>query len=649
MLDGLAAGATVAGGKHVLHDLPQGLSVRTSVSGPVVRAGHGDAVYRRGVGQWSGPRGEREERHMLDVVIKGGTVVDGTGEPAYTADVGVRDGRIVALGDVSEPAARVVDADGALVTPGWVDVHTHYDGQVTWDDALEPSASNGVTTLVMGNCGVGFAPVRPADHEALVDLMEGVEDIPGSALSTGMPWGAWESFPEYLDLLDRRRYAIDVAAQVAHGAVRFYAMGERGAANEDATSEDIAAMSALVGEAMAAGAVGFTTSRTIGHKARSGRPVPGTFAPEDEVLALARAMGSSGHGVFEAIVAGTIGSLDPLGGERCKQIDEVPLLVAAGEACGRPVTFTVAQLWEDPDHWRLVLDAASAANRAGAQLRPQIIPRSVTIMTSLDSYHLFMVRPTYRKIADLPLAERVAEMRRPEVRRAILDEMVAPGHDVDFSAMIVDRFTEALPITFPLNDPVNYEPSLDQSVWAKALAAGVDPVEYMYDLLLVDGGTAFYAVLGSNFAGGNLDVCRDMLLDPDTVTGLGDAGAHVLMISDCSASTFHLTHWARDRTAGERLPVELLVHKLSGANAELYGFADRGTLELGKRADVNVIDFDRLRILAPELRHDLPAGAARILQRAEGYLATLVAGEVTRRHDTDTGARSGRLVRGTAA
>ncbi len=586
---------------------------------------------------------------MLDVVIKGGTVVDGTGAPGYTADVGVRDGRIVELGDVTGPAGRTIDADGALVTPGWVDVHTHYDGQVTWDDALEPSASNGVTTLVMGNCGVGFAPVRPSDHDALIDLMEGVEDIPGSALSVGMPWGKWETFGEYLDLLDGGRYAVDIAAQIAHGAVRFYVMGERGAANEDATADDIAAMAAIVGEAMAAGAVGFTTSRTIGHKARSGRPVPGTYVPEDEVLAFARALGSSGHGVFEAIVAGTIGSLDRLGGERAKPLDEIPLLVAAARASGRPVTFTVAQLFEDPDHWRLVLDAAAEANRAGAQLRPQVIPRSVTIMTSLDTYHLFMGRPGYRAVAHLPLAERVAHLRRPEVKRAILAEQTTAGDAADFSELVVELFLPALPVTFPLRDPVDYEPTFDDSVWATALARGIDPVEYMYDLLLEDDGHAFYALLGSNFVNGTLDVCRDMLLDPFTVTGLGDAGAHVNLISDCSASTFHLTHWARDRTAGEKLPVELLVHKLSGANAELYGFDDRGTVAEGKRADLNVIDLENLRILPPVLRHDLPTGVSRILQPAEGYLATLVAGEVTRRNDADTGARSGRLVRGSAA
>jgi N-acyl-D-amino-acid deacylase len=586
---------------------------------------------------------------MLDTAIRGGTVVDGTGEPSYTADIGVRDGRIVDIGTITESARQAIDADGAIVTPGWVDVHTHYDGQVTWDDALEPSASNGVTTLVMGNCGVGFAPVRPADHDMLIDLMEGVEDIPGSALSVGMPWGRWESFGQYLDLLDQGRYAVDVAAQIAHGAVRFYVMGERGAANEDATEQDLGAMTSIVHEALAAGAVGFSTSRTIGHKARSGRPVPGTFAPEKELLAMADALRSAGHGVFEAIVAGTIGQLDRLGGERSKPIDEVPLLEGVSRRSGRPVTFTVAQLFEDPEHWRLVLDAAARANLAGATLRPQVIPRSVTIMTNLDTYHLFMGRPTYRKIAHLPLAERVIEMRRPEVRQAILAETTVTEGPSDFSALVVELFGPALPVTFPLSEPVDYEPRLDQSVYAQALAAGIDPIVHMYDLLLADDGKAFYALLGSNFVNGTLDVCREMLLDDNTVTGLGDAGAHVSLISDCSASTFHLTHWARDRSRGERLPIELLVHKLSGGNADLYGFADRGTIVEGKRADLNVIDLQNLRICPPELHRDLPTGASRILQPAHGYLATLVNGDLTRRNDSDTGARPGRLLRGSAA
>jgi N-acyl-D-amino-acid deacylase len=586
---------------------------------------------------------------MLDVLVKGGTVVDGTGASPFSADVGIRDGHIVEVGAISDSSREVIDADGAMVTPGWVDVHTHYDGQVTWDEAIEPSASNGVTTLVMGNCGVGFAPVRPGDHDALIDLMEGVEDIPGSALTAGMPWGEWETFDEYLDLLAGRRYALDVAAQVAHGAVRFYVMGERGAANEDATADDLAAMASVVSDALLAGAVGFSTSRTVGHRARSGRPVPGTFAPEEELVALGGALRTAGHGVFEAIMAGTIGNLPRLGGERSKLIDEVPLLEAVSGACGQPVTFTVAQLFEDCDHWREVIDAAAAANRRGADLRPQIIPRSVTIMTSLDTYHLFMARPTYKKIAHMPLAERVAAMRRPDVREAILSETSEAPEPGDFTALVVELFEPALPVTFPLTEPINYEPQLEESVWAQAYANGQPPVTRMYDLLLEDDGKAFYALFGSNFVGGTLDVCREMLLEPHTVTGLGDAGAHVNLISDCSASTFHLTHWARDRSRGEKLPVELLVRKLSAGNAEMYGFTDRGVIGVGKRADVNVIDFDNLRIHKPELRYDLPAGASRILQPASGYLATLVNGVTTRRNDIDTGARSGRLVRGGVA
>lgn len=586
---------------------------------------------------------------MLDIRITGGTIVDGTGGPSYVGDVGIKDGTIVAVGHVTEEASETIDAAGALVTPGWVDVHTHYDGQVTWDDVLEPSAANGVTTLVMGNCGVGFAPVRPDGHDSLIDLMEGVEDIPGSALSVGMPWGSWETFSEYLDLLDQRVYSVDIAAQLAHGPLRFYVMGERGADNEDATAEDLAAMTALTREAMEAGAVGFTTSRTIGHKSRSGRPVPGTYAPEEELVALAEAVGASGHGVIEAIVAGSLGPLDAIGGERATQLDEVPLLEAMGRASNRPVTFSLFQTYDQPEHWRDVLHAALEANTRGVELRPQVIPRSVTIMTSLENYHLFSSRPTYLKIADLPLAERVAEMRRPEVRAQILSEEpteVGPG---DFTTLICSLFGPGLGVTFRLEAPIDYEPTLEESILAEAMALGKDPEAHMYDCLLEHEGRAFFALLGSNYVSGNLDVCREMLLEPATISGLGDAGAHVNLISDCSASTFQLTHWGRDRTKGEKLPLELIVHKLSGANAALYGFDDRGTVEVGKRADLNVIDFDNLEVQTPVARHDLPMDQTRILQGATGYLATMVSGVITRRHDADTGARPGRLVRAGAS
>lgn len=586
---------------------------------------------------------------MFDTTIRNGTIVDGTGGPPRRGDVAISDGRIVEVGTrITGPARRTIDADGHLVTPGFIDVHTHYDGQVTWDDQLEPSASNGVTTVVMGNCGVGFAPARASDTDALIDLMEGVEDIPGTALSDGMPWGAWETFGEYLDVIDARRYATDVAAQLPHGALRFYVMGERGAANEDATADDLVEMARLTEEAFAAGAVGFTTSRTIGHRSRSGSPVPGTFAPPEELEAIAEAVGRAGHGVIEAIVAGTIGLLPSLGGERAKPLDEVPMLERLSTISGRPVTFTVAQLFEDPDHWRLVMDEAAAANERGADLRPQCIPRSVTIMTSLDTYHMFMNRPAYRAIADLPLSERVIAMRDPEVRRAILSDDAGPDA-VDLTDNLTGLFRLGLPLTFSLAEPVDYEPSFDDSMYARAQALGVDPIEFMYDRLLDGDGTAFYAVLGSNFVGGNLDTCREMMLAPHSVTGLSDAGAHVNLISDCSVSTFHLSHWCRDRHEEGRLPVELMVHKMTGGNADLYGFADRGRIAPGMRADLNVIDLPNLTIHAPELRWDLPTGASRIVQRASGYRATIVDGVVVREDDVDTGERPGRLIRGAAA
>jgi len=583
---------------------------------------------------------------MYDVIIRGGTVVDGTGAPAATADVAVEQGRIVEVGRVSAPAREVVDADGCLVTPGFVDVHTHYDGQVTWDTDLEPSATNGVTTLVMGNCGVGFAPVRPGDEQVLIELMEGVEDIPGTALHEGMPWGQWESFPEYLDYLATRRWTIDVGAQLAHGALRLYAMGERGASDADATAEDLAVMERLVEEAVRAGAVGFSTSRTIGHRSLGGVPVPGTFAATEELTAIARAMGRVGRGVFEAIPAGTVGALDALGGERAMPAQEARLFAEVSRVSGRPLTFTTVQIAEQPDHWRDVLSVVDAANASGAQLRPQVAARSVTVMTSLSAYHAFMRRPTYLgHLAGLGLAERVEMMRRPEVKAAILSESDVPPDRPGSMQGIAPMFVRAAPVLFALREPLDYEPTMDRSVAAQAAALGVSVESHLYDVLLEDDGRAFYAILGANFASGTLDPCREMLAHPATVTGLSDAGAHVNFICDCTIPTFHLTHWVRDRRRGERLALEWVVHKLTANNADLYGMRDRGRLIVGQRADVNVIDLERLTIHAPYVRADLPAGGTRVLQPSTGYVATMVAGTVVRRHDADTGARPGRLVR----
>jgi N-acyl-D-aspartate/D-glutamate deacylase len=581
---------------------------------------------------------------MHDVVISGGMIVDGTGSAPYRSDVAINDGVITEIApSIPGDARRRIDATGKIVTPGWVDVHTHYDGQVTWDEDLEPSATNGVTTLVMGNCGVGFAPVRSGAEAPLIELMEGVEDIPGSALAEGIPWGAWESFPEYLDYLSTRKFSLDVGTQVAHGALRFYAMGERGVDNLDATPEEIDTMAKLVGEAMEAGALGFTTSRTIGHRSLSGKPVPGTFAAEDELEAIAKAMG---RGVFEAIPAGTVGALEALGGERAKPLDEVLMFAELSRKSGRPVTFTTVKIAEDVDHWRDVMNAVSAENARGAKLRPQVAPRAVTVMTSLGTYHMFMRKATYlRDLAHLALPERVREMRKPEVKAAILADRSVKSENAGSMESVVGLYARALNATFPLTFPINYEPERSESVVGRARALGVSAESLMYDLLLEDEGRAFYAVFGSNFAKANLDASMDMLVHPDSVTGLSDAGAHVNFICDCSMPTFHLTHWVRDRSRGPRLPLELAVHKLTKNNADLYGMTDRGSVEIGKRADINVIDLENLTIQAPFVRHDLPAGGSRILQPSTGYAATLVNGIVVRLNDEDTGERPGRLVR----
>ena len=575
---------------------------------------------------------------MFDTVIRGGTIVDGTGAAPFSGDVAITDGRIVEVGTVDGSARREIDADGAVVTPGFIDLHTHYDGQVTWDDALEPSATNGITTIVLGNCGVGFAPVRPADHDSLIDMMEGVEDIPGSALSVGMPWGEWETFAEYLDVLDSRRYAANVAAHIAHGPVRYYVMGERAYHDQDATPEEVAEMARIVGDAFAAGAAGFSSNRFRAHMSRSGKVVPGTFAAVDELRAIASAVGDAGHGVLQAIADGTI---SPDAQDRMPDLD---MLAELADIAKRPLTFSTFQASTQADVYRRVLDGAAAWNAKGVQLRPQIIPRAVTFMSSLDTYHPFMNRPTYKSLVAVPLAERVVRLRQPETREQILGEQdVLDGGGL--GALMGAVLANSVARLFSLEFPVDYEPDPSESVQGRANALGVDPLHYLYDQMTAGDGTTFFALLGNNFGEGTLEPCRDMLLDPNSVSGLSDAGAHVMMISDCSASTFHLTHWVRDRSKGERVPLELAVHKLTGAPTAMYGFDDRGTLAPGKRADVNVIDFDNLSIQAPYLRADLPTGASRILQPSLGYVATMVNGVEVRRDDTDTGARPGHLLR----
>ncbi len=575
---------------------------------------------------------------MLDYLIKGGTIVDGSGGSPAAGDVGVRDGQIVAVGGVKESARDVIDADGALVTPGFIDLHTHYDGQVTWDDALEPSASNGVSTVVLGNCGVGFAPVHPSDHAELIDMMEGVEDIPGTALADGIPWGAWETFPQYLDVVDSRTYATNVVCHISHGPLRYYVMGERAYDDQDATAEDVDRMATIVAEAMAAGAAGFSTNRFQIHKSRTGRIVPGTFAPHEELMAIAAKVGEAGHGLIQAISEGTL-----LPNPEVDEMPELDLFARISINTGRPLTFTTAQSNPGADIFRRVLEGATAWNARGAQLRPQIIPRAVTIMTMLGGYHGFIFRPSYMKIADLPVAQRAAEMRRPEVREAILSETDEPTDTGEYLlAMVV---MNNLGRVFPLAAPIDYEPDPSTSIEGQAKSLGKDPAAHYYDLLTAGDGGDFFAALTSNFHDGTLEPSREMLLDRYTVSGLSDAGAHVMMISDCSATTFHLTHWVRDRTKGPRVPLETAVHKLTGAPAQMYGFSDRGFIREGMRADINVIDLERLTIQEPIISADLPTGAKRILQPATGYLARLVNGVMVRRNDIDTGERPGHLLR----
>ena len=584
---------------------------------------------------------------MLDYVIKGATIVDGTGGAPQRGDVSVEGGLIVQVGgSVTDSTRHTIDADGAIVTPGWVDVHTHYDGQVSWDQVMDPSAGNGATTIVMGNCGVGFAPVRPGGEKSLIELMEGVEDIPGTALYEGIEWGRWESFPDYLDYIAGREYSLDIGAQIAHGAVRYYVMGERGSANEDATAVDIAEMSTLVAQAIEAGALGFSTSRTIGHRSLWGSPVPGTFAPDEELLAIATAMGATGKGVFEMIPAGTVGKLDALGGERTTPEAEFDLMDRFSRVSGRPVTFTLVQSPDyPPDTWRHLLALTTEANASGSQLFPQVSSRPIGLATGLSGYHAFQRRPTYMRLADLALHERVKEMAKPEVKAAILSEADVAVAEPGSMANIFNLFLMAAPVIYPLADPVDYEPEMSMCLGARAAATGDDILSVMYDFLLEQDGASMGAIMGGVDVHQSQEVIREMLVHPATVTGLSDAGAHVTLICDASMPTTQLTYWARDRRRGERIPIEFLVHKQTARNARLYGLDDRGTLAPGLRADINVIDLENLSVSPPKAFHDLPAGGTRLIQPVVGYLATMVNGVVTRRHDADTGARPGRLVR----
>ena len=581
---------------------------------------------------------------MHDLVIRNGTIVDGTGEAPYQGDIAIDDGRISAIGRIEAEGRETVDATGQIVTPGFVDIHTHFDGQITWDPLLTPSCWHGVTTVVMGNCGVGFAPAAPNRHEWLIGLMEGVEDIPGTALSAGMQWN-WETFPEYLDYLDTLPKALDVGTQVPHGAVRSYVMGERGANNEPANPEDILEMKKLVREGIEAGALGVSTSRTIVHRAIDGVNVPGTFAEEDEMMAFGEALAEAGTGVFELAPAGVTGddmNLPDL---------EVAWMRRVSAATGRPITFALVQLDAEPDHWKRMFDLSEEAVAEGADLYPQVTARAPGVLLGLQTNHPWVNAPTFQEISGhyklgagdahhlrrTPIEEIAAEMSKPEVKAKLMEELGAARQDIAF----ID-----LARVFPMEEPLDYEPRQEDSVAAIAEREDRDAYDLLYDLMLEDEGKRMFFAPTLNYTEFDYEVVRKMLTHPRAALGLDDAGAHCGVICDASMPTFMLTHWARDRSRGEGLPLEFAVKKMTSDTARLYGLHDRGVLRPGMKGDVNVIDLERLQLRAPELAHDLPADGRRLIQKAEGFVATIVSGEVIMRDGEDTGARPGKLVRG---
>jgi N-acyl-D-aspartate/D-glutamate deacylase len=564
-----------------------------------------------------------------ELIIRNGTIVDGLGGEPYVGDVAIADGVITAVGTVAEHAAREIDATGLLVTPGFVDLHTHYDGQAIWSDRMTPSSAHGVTTAVMGNCGVGFAPCRPEDHDTLVDVMAGVEDIPGVVMVDGLPW-TWETFPEFLDALDGRARDIDVAAFLPHSPLRVYVMGARGVDREPATPEDLAMMRKLAAEAVSVGALGFASSRLTIHKTESGQPIPSFDAAQAEIEAIARGVDDAGGGLIQFV--------PDLFATDYEQALQSVFDVAAD--VGLPVTFTLAIGNAGPPLHLDALRMVEKANADGGEVSAQIFPRPVGLVIGLElSGNPFVMYPAYQEIAHLPLAERVAEMRKPEVRERILnDEPAAGGHPLMFAVQAFDWI-------FPLGDPPNYEPAVSDSIAARARARGVTALEEAYDRLLDDDGHSMLLVTLANFRDGSLDTVAELIRRDDVVLGLGDGGAHYGMICDASFPTYMLTHWVRDRASG-RLSVTEAVRELTSVPARVAGLGDRGRLAVGYKADVNVIDHDALSLHRPVVAHDLPAGGRRLDQTADGYVATIVAGEVIAERGVPTEARPGKLVRG---
>jgi N-acyl-D-aspartate/D-glutamate deacylase len=562
-----------------------------------------------------------------DVVIRNGTILDGSGGEGYQADVAVAGGVIAAVGKCAAGGREEIDAKGQLVTPGFVDIHTHYDGQVTWEERMEPSSSHGVTTVLMGNCGVGFAPCRAGDRQRLIHLMEGVEDVPEAVMAEGLPWN-WETFPEYLDAVDARRHDIDVAAQLPHSCVRVFVMGERGAQREAATPDDLQAMTALAEQAMRAGALGFGTSRSVAHQDSRGTPIPTKDAAELELHAIAAGIKAAGHGVMQALS-------DAWDVER-----DLEMWTRIARRWRLPVSFTLAQIKEERDTWRTVLDRLEERRQEGLHIKAQVIGRPTGLLLGLDlSYNPLSLYPSYEPFNTLPLAEKVAALRRPEVRARIL------GDEPQTGKYFLLNYMRSFDRLFVLGDPPNYEPDVNQSIAAIAARQGVRPEEVLYDTLLEKDGNQILFIPYANYADGNMDAALGMVQDRNTIMGLGDGGAHYGMLCDAGYPTFMLTHWTRDRK-GTKLPVSQVIKGLTRVPAEAVGLTDRGLIAPGHKADINVIDYPRLRIHLPKVAYDLPSRGRRLTQMATGYTATMVGGIITRREGEPTGALPGRLIRG---
>lgn len=589
---------------------------------------------------------------MADYLIKGGLVVDGNGGEPMLAEVLIKDGKIDAVISANESVAgksiemisvETIDATGCIVTPGFVDPHTHYDGQATWDDRLAPSADHGVTTVVMGNCGVGFAPVRPDERDFLIELMEGVEDIPGSALADGIDW-AWESFPEYLDALDNKARALDVVAQIPHGALRTYVLGQANNLNAPATAEQIQQMAALTQQAIEAGAFAFSTNRIAMHTSTDGESVPGTFAEKEEVLAIIKAMQDGGANLLQVVPEGLMGE-NPTAFQA-----EVQLYKELSLETGCSIVFTLSQNNVQTTLWKDMLEEISQANKAGAKLYATTGNRPGGMLMSWDTFNIFMDRPSYLAVAHLPLTERVKALQDPERREKILNEEIQSPLLKNGAQVVRD----ALNAIFPCKDQQIFEPDRAQSLAARLLASNDTAEGVLYDAMCEvvlgdEGRPGFLHVYMGNYADGDLNAVYEMMMHPNVVVGAADGGAHVNVICDASYTTFMLQHWVRDRQRGDKLPLEIAIQMLTKTPADLYGLHDRGVIEVGKKADINVIALNDLSLQMPYVANDLPTGAPRLLQRAEGYVVTLVAGQITNRNGHDTGARPGKLVRRSAA